>query len=52
MDKSLSATCLLYTDVMKGDQSPRWLRKCREGEEEEAVKRAMKESEIFVSLIF
>ena len=31
MDKSLSATCLLYSEVMKGDPSPRWLRKYREG---------------------
>ena len=49
MDKSLSATCLLYSEVMKGDPSPRWLRKYRKEDEEEAVKRAMKESEIFVS---
>ena len=49
MDKSLSATCLLYNDVMKGDPSPRWLRKYREEDEEEVVKRAMKESEILVS---
>ena len=52
MDKSLSATCLLYSDVMKGDPSPRWLRtlrKYREEDEVEAVKRAMKELEIFVS---
>ena len=49
MDKSLSATCLLYSDVMKGDPSPRWLRKYREEDEEEAVKMAMKESEILVS---
>ena len=49
MDKSLSATCLLNSDVMKGDPSPRWLRKYREEDEEEAVKRAMKELKIFVS---
>ena len=49
MDKSLSATCLLYSDVTKGDPSPRWLRKYWEEDEDEAVKRAMKESEIFVS---
>ena len=49
MDKFLSATCLLYSDVMKGDPSPRWLRKYREEDEEEAVKTSMKESEIFVS---
>ena len=49
VDRSLSATCLLYSDVMKGDPRPRWLKKYREEDEEEAVKRAMKESEIFVS---
>ena len=49
MDKSLSATCVLYSDVMKGDPSLRWLRKYREEDEEEAVKRAMKESKIIVS---
>ena len=49
MDKSSSATCLLYSDVVKGDPSPRWLRKYHEEDEEEAVKRAIKESEIFVS---
>ena len=48
MDKSSSATCLLYSDVVKGDPSPRWLRKYHEEDEEEAVKRAIKESEIFV----
>ena len=37
---------------MKGDPSLRWLRKYQEQDEEEAVKRAIKESEIFVSYIF
>ena len=49
MDKSSSATCLLYSDVVKVDSSPTWLRKYHEEDEEEAVKRAIKESEIFVS---
>ena len=49
MDKSSSATCLLYSDVVKVDPSPTWLRKYQEEDEEEAVKRAIKESEIFVS---
>ena len=49
MDKFSSVTCSLYSDVMKGDSSPTWLRKNQEEDEEEAVKRAIKESEIFVS---
>ena len=48
MDKSSSATCLLYS-VVKGEPSPTWLRKNQEEDEEGAVKRAIKESEIFVS---
>ena len=44
MDKSSSATCLLYSNVVKGDPSPTWLRKYQEEDEEEAVKRAIKES--------
>ena len=52
MDKSSSATCLLFSDVVKGDLSPTWLGKYQEKDEEEAVKRAIKESEIFVSSIF
>ena len=48
-DKSLSATCLLYSDVVGGEPSPTWLRPYQEEDEEEAVKRAKKESEIFVS---
>ena len=44
MDKSSSARCLLYSDVVKGDPSPTWLRKYQEEDEEEAVKRATKES--------
>ena len=47
MDKSSSATCLLYSDVVRGDPSPTWLRKYQEKDEKEAVKRAIKESEIF-----
>ena len=48
MDKSSSAKCLLYGDVVKGgSQVP------QEGDEEEAVtKKAIKELEIFVSQIF
>ena len=49
MDKSSLATGLLYSDVVKGDPSPTWLRKCQEEDEEETVKRAIKESEVFVS---
>ena len=49
MDKLSSVTCPLYSDVMKGDPSPTWLRKYQEEDEEEAVRRAIKESEIFVS---
>ena len=52
MDKFSSVTCPLYSDVMKGDPSSTWLRKYKEQDEEEAVKRAIKESEIFVSYIF
>ena len=52
MDKSSSATCLLFSDVVKGDLTPTWLRKYQEKDEEEAMKRAIKESEIFVSSIF
>ena len=51
-DKSSSATCLLYSNVVKGDPSPTWLRKYQKEDKEEAVKRAIKESEIFVSWIF
>ena len=52
MDKSPSVTCLLYSDVVKGDTSPTWLRKYQEEDEEEAMKREFKESEIFVSKNF
>ena len=48
-DKSSWATCLLYSDVVKEDPSPKWLRKYQEEDEEEALKRAIKESEILVS---
>ena len=48
-DKSSSSTCLLYRDVVKEDPSPKWLRKYQEEDEKEALKRAIKESEIFVS---
>ena len=33
MNKSWSATCLLYSDVVKGDQSPRWLKNIRKYQE-------------------
>ena len=49
MDKSSSARCLLYSDAVKGDPSPTWLRKYQKEDEDEAVKRAIKESGIFVS---
>ena len=49
MDKSSSAICLLYSDVLKGYPSPTWLRKYQEEDEQEAVKRANKELEIIVS---
>ena len=50
MDKSLSVTCILYSDVAKEDPSPTWLRKYQEEDEEEAAKsRTIKESEIFAS---
>ena len=40
----------LYSDGVKGDPSPTWLRKYREDDEEEAVtKTAIKELQIFVS---
>ena len=52
IDKSSSATCLLYSNVVKGDPSLTWLRKYQEEDEEEAVKRAIKESEVFVSWYF
>ena len=48
MNKSSSATCLLYSDVVKGGVPP-GQGKNQEEDEEEAVKRAIKESEIFVS---
>ena len=51
-DKSLSATCLLYSDVVGGEPSPTWLRPYQEEDEEEAVKRAKKEWEIFVHNLF
>ena len=54
MDKSSSARCLLYSDVVKGDPSPTWLRNYQEEDEEEAVKRAIKESfhEYFTTLCY
>ena len=42
--KSSSTTCLLYSDVVKGDPSPTRLRRNQEEDEEGAVKRAVKES--------
>ena len=48
MDKNpgndVLATGRLYSDVLKGDPSPTWLRRYQEEDEEEAVKRAMEES--------
>ena len=44
-----SVTCLLYSEVVKGGPSPTWLRKYQEEDEKEAVKRAIKESEILVT---
>ena len=42
--------CVLDSDGVKGEPSPKWLRKYREEDEEEALtKRAIKELEIFVS---
>ena len=38
----------LYNDVVKGDPSLTWLRKCQEEDKEEAVKREIKKAEIFV----
>ena len=49
MDKSSSGTCLLYSDVVKEGPSPTWLRKYQEADEEEAVKRAIKEWKILVA---
>ena len=46
MDKFSSAKCRLYSDVVKGDPSPTWLRKYQEEDEEEAVIRGINESEI------
>ena len=45
MDKSSSATCLLYSDVavVKGEKNQ------QEDEEEAVTKKAIKEFEIFVS---
>ena len=43
MDKSSSATCLLYSDVVKGKKNQ------QEDEEEAVTKKAIKELEIFVS---
>ena len=33
MDKSSSATCLLYSDVVKGDPSTTWIRNYQEEDE-------------------
>ena len=43
MDKSSSATCLLYSYVVKGEKNQ------EEDEEEAVTKKAIKELEIFVS---
>ena len=42
--KDVVATGRLYSDILKGDPSPTWLRRYQEEDEEEAVKRAIKES--------
>ena len=53
IDKSSSATWLLYNDGVKEDPSPTLLRKYQEEDEEEAVKSlAIKESEIFFFYLF
>ena len=53
IDKSSSATWLLYNDGVKEDPSPTLLRKYQEEDEEEAVKNlAIKESEIFFFYLF
>ena len=41
-----------FSYVVKGDPSPTWLRRYQEQDEEEAAKKAIKESEVFVSKIF
>ena len=38
-----------FSYVVKGDPSPTWLRRYQEQDEEEAAKKAIKESEVFVS---
>ena len=43
MDKSSSAKCLLYSDVVKGEPTPP-----QEEDEEAVTKKAIKELEIFV----
>lgn len=47
MDKNsgneAAATCRLYSDVLKADPSPTWLRIYQKEDEEDAVKRAIKE---------
>ena len=53
IDKSSSATCLLYNDGVKEDPSLTLLGKYQEEDEEEAVKsRVIKGSEIFVFYLF
>ena len=47
MDKSSSAKCLLYSDVVKGEPTPP-----QEEDEEAVTKKTIKELEIFVSQIF
>ena len=37
-----------FSYVVKGDPSPTWLRRYQEQDEEEAVKKAIKESKVFV----
>ena len=51
MDKSSSAICVLYSDVVKGDPSPTWLRKNQEEDNEEAVKRAIVGDFRFINIL-
>ena len=51
MDKSSSAICVLYNDVVKGDPSPTWLRKSQEEDNEEAVKRAIVADFRFINIL-
>ena len=50
IEKSSSTTCLLYSDVVKGDPSPTWLRRNQEEDEEGAVKRGVREFRFIIIL--